>query len=292
MKLRRFFGSALVRSDGEATLVLDTYLLDKECIDGVAQTVASTELAGLAQRPYIKRFPGRETWRLPGARGYVLGYCTARGLAYLLRLITNVRRSAIDVKGDEEAWTTWGGTVISIGGPAASMHSRKILEEYGDLNIGKYQGRLPHGIHRKSDGAVITDCGGKCYGLIAKHTLTDCPEHRLIVCAGIGEWGTSGACWCLGTHWQELYKKHKARDFAVIVEVDHHSDHSARVVDFDRILALQSEPLPVTGAKGTVTAFPRSTSVTGDIMPASGSVTMPAPAQTPEDRAPRRRRKK
>lgn len=293
-KFRRFFGKAVLQSNGEARIVLDTYLLDRDGIDAAATRSGDEALAELARRPYLKPFCRGDLWRFPGAGGYVIGYCTARGLAYLLKLITGVRRSPIDVKSDEEAWSTWGGTVISIGGPAASMHSDKILGEYGGFYLGRYQGRDPHGVYRKSDGAVITDKGGKCYGLIAKYTPGDDPDHRLIVCAGVDEWGTSGACWYLSRHWQTLYRKCKNRDFVVVLEVDSESDSSARLVDFDRVLELQHEMEEAAETRKwtQVTILPRAINVTGDIMPASGSVVTPEPHVRRGDRAQRRRKGK
>lgn len=54
------------------------------------------------------------------------------------------------------------------------------------------------------------------------------PEQFLFVCAGLGEWGTSGASWFLATHWENLYKEFKNDDFALILEVDLGSDTSTK----------------------------------------------------------------
>jgi hypothetical protein len=56
------------------------------------------------------------------------------------------------------------------------------------------------------------------------------PEHFLFICAGIGEWGTSGAAYYLFHHWKELYKKHEQQDFCKVIEVDIGSDDSAREI--------------------------------------------------------------
>ena len=62
------------------------------------------------------------------------------------------------------------------------------------------------------------------------------PEHFLFVCAGLGEWGTSGASWFLATHWENLYREFKNDNFALILEVDIGSDTSTK-----RIAALRKE---------------------------------------------------
>ncbi len=53
-------------------------------------------------------------------------------------------------------------------------------------------------------------------------------EHYLFICAGLGEWGTSGATYFLFDRWNELNKRFKKRkNFCLIIEVDVGSDESA-----------------------------------------------------------------
>jgi hypothetical protein len=47
------------------------------------------------------------------------------------------------------------------------------------------------------------------------------------VCAGLGEYGTSGACWYLANRWEELQG---ANEFGIVVEVELGSDESARKI--------------------------------------------------------------
>lgn len=67
----------------------------------------------------------------------------------------------------------------------------------------------------------------KDYGIVLKS-----PNRRFIgkfffVCAGLGEWGTSGASWYLATKWRDLQSEF-GDAFGVVVEVGIGSDESAR----------------------------------------------------------------
>jgi GGDEF domain-containing protein len=56
------------------------------------------------------------------------------------------------------------------------------------------------------------------------------------MCAGIGEWGTSGAAWYLAKHWRDLAKRFGKGDFAVVLKVTDGADESATAV------AMASDP--------------------------------------------------
>ncbi len=55
-------------------------------------------------------------------------------------------------------------------------------------------------------------------------------QHYLFICAGLGEWGTSGSAYYLFHHWKKLYKKHKQRNFCKIIAVALDSDESAHEI--------------------------------------------------------------
>lgn len=56
-------------------------------------------------------------------------------------------------------------------------------------------------------------------------------DHKLFVCAGIGEYGTSGAAYSLFKNWRILYKRFGAKaNFVLIIKVNVNSDESARVI--------------------------------------------------------------
>jgi hypothetical protein len=45
------------------------------------------------------------------------------------------------------------------------------------------------------------------HGFILRITPPEFPTRSWIVCAGLGEWGTSGSSWFLANKWQELVEK-------------------------------------------------------------------------------------
>ena len=68
------------------------------------------------------------------------------------------------------------------------------------------------------------------YGIILKLKNPFCKEHFLFVCAGIGEYGTSGSSYYLYNRWKQIYKEYKEKEFCKIIEVKVGSDESAREV--------------------------------------------------------------
>lgn len=248
----KFFGMQLVDKKGEAKIVVDTYYLDNEGINSALTQALERQRGTLSETqeravqsiitgPYIKKLHGLVDWRLPGASGPILGYCTARGLEYLIAMVSRIRQTPIDIESDYESWGSWQRSIISIGGPAGNQHSLKILNENGGYFVGRYNGIGDHGIQRKTDHATIFDEPSKCYGLIAKFHHPQSNQYRLIVCAGINDSGTSASCWYLYENWQKLYKKYGKKDFTIIIQVDRESDESAIEVQFDEILAKQNQ---------------------------------------------------
>jgi len=69
----------------------------------------------------------------------------------------------------------------------------------------------------------------KDYGVILKIPNLRFPGYYFFACAGLGEWGTSGAAWYLSRHWLRLQPEFGG-PLAVVVEVEIGSDESARRV--------------------------------------------------------------
>jgi hypothetical protein len=64
------------------------------------------------------------------------------------------------------------------------------------------------------------------YALIVKIHPPKKPERTWLCCAGVGEWGTSGAAWYLAGKWKEIHKWAKSKPFAIITETKSNSDDS------------------------------------------------------------------
>ena len=70
------------------------------------------------------------------------------------------------------------------------------------------------------------------YGLImnmrpSEHTNND---RVWFVCAGFGEWGTSGSAYYLSRNWKNIAHKYGSKPFAIIVQVEFNKDDSAKEV--------------------------------------------------------------
>ena len=77
------------------------------------------------------------------------------------------------------------------------------------------------------------------FGAILRIRPPDFPQRSWIVCAGLGEWGTSGSAWYLANRWQVLLRRihplaywlgfPSISDFLAIVRVVPGQDQSARL---------------------------------------------------------------
>ncbi len=71
------------------------------------------------------------------------------------------------------------------------------------------------------------------YGIILKIHPVQFPERTWIACAGMGEFGTSGAAWFLARNWKELEHRAKgAKPFFALLAVEPGKDESAVLVNF------------------------------------------------------------
>lgn len=68
------------------------------------------------------------------------------------------------------------------------------------------------------------------YGFIIKIVPKIFPDRVWFACAGIGEWGTSGAAWYLAKNWGKIKRIFGNKSFGVIVKVRGEQDESAEMV--------------------------------------------------------------
>ena len=77
---------------------------------------------------------------------------------------------------------------------------------------------------------LATACDGvDCAFIIKTHPYSN-PERTWLCCAGVGEWGTSGAAWLLARKWKDIRKWAKNRPFAIITKTHINSDESTQLV--------------------------------------------------------------
>jgi len=217
-RLKKFFGASVVSN--HFAIVYGTLQDPRPRLD---------PLGNLLPR-FQKQFRDGRMIQISGPFENIVGDCEIRASGYLAQNIGKIRETTISILSDMRAYDDFNMTLIALGSPASNDISGFIMREpsnkffqFGQVNSQtfieatadqkRYFGfQLP----KRKDVAVIMRIRNVRF-----------PNHFLIVCAGLGEWGTSGASWYLASNWEQLYKEFKQDDFAIIVEVDLGSDSSA-----------------------------------------------------------------
>ena len=122
---------------------------------------------------------------------------------------------------------------ISVGGVAKLAETRDLLDDASNtfLEFSDNEGRCS--IKDKITGAYLATDGkekGFDYGLIIKIHPRNNRRRTWICCAGIGEWGTSGAGWYLSNKWAELQKIVKNKEFYVVTKTRIGADETTSVI--------------------------------------------------------------
>ena len=182
---------------------------------------------------FLKRFHDSRTVAVAGPTGRIVGDCEIRAISYLASSLGRFRRNALAVAADAEAFARLKRTFVALGSPSSNEITDLALREpantllrFGQDNEGTHIEHLP--TKRKLRGFLPPI--RRDYGIVLKIPNARFPGHHFFVCAGLGEWGTSGAAWYLATKWDQLPREPK---FGLIVEVEIDSDESARQVDLN-----------------------------------------------------------
>jgi hypothetical protein len=180
---------------------------------------------------YIKRFLNRRPDQPLVGEDNILGVNVVRVVTYVSAVFSQYRKvtNPIAVVTDEQIDNRWDGTFMCFGSSDSNIKTFDIErlpeQSFYTFDFG------PNGVRRFNiGGRSFSIIGSRDHGILIRIRNPRHPEHYLFVCAGIGEWGTSGSAYYLFDKWKQLYKKHKQRDFCEIIEVDLDSDESARSI--------------------------------------------------------------
>jgi hypothetical protein len=161
----------------------------------------------------------------------VLGVNVVRVVAYLSSAFSEYRKitNPIAIVTDEQIESKWDGTFICFGSSDSNVKTYDIEhlpeQDFYTFDFG------PNGFRRYNIAGRSYSAGqGRDYGVLLRIKNPRQPEHFLFVCAGLGEWGTSGTTYYLFDNWKEIYKEFTRDNFCMIIEVDVGSDESARKV--------------------------------------------------------------
>lgn len=218
-RLKKFFGNSVLT--GRFAIVYGTFQDLRPRFDP----------EGKPSLRFQKQFRDRGFIGVSGPTENIVGDCEIRASGYLSQKIGRERDQIIQILSDGKAYDDLNYTFISLGSPSSNDISGFIMRETANQFYNFYQDEFRTFIE------AVTD--NKRYFGFQPPTPKDCavlmrirndrfPEQFLFVCAGLGEWGTSGSSWFLATHWENLYKEFKNDDFALILEVDLGSDTSTK----------------------------------------------------------------
>jgi hypothetical protein len=165
---------------------------------------------------YIKHFLGRKPDLPIIGVNDVLGICVVRIVAYCASAFSEHRKEgrSITIVKDSDAISSWDGTYLAFGSSDSNIRTFEI-ETLKEQTFYKFDFG-PHGYRRITVGNHYFDSGPRQdFGIILKMLNPYSSGHLLFICAGLGEWGTSGAAHFLLGRWPDLYKRHKTSEFAV-----------------------------------------------------------------------------
>jgi hypothetical protein len=175
--------------------------------------------------PFVK--PGEESSGTGFSIQGPVSSCELRAAKYLSELIGREVYQSPLLSSDFEIRDKLNISFISFGRPSSNFKSRDALRNDGNKLIKFDNSTFTT---YRTNRPVIRHQQGFDYGLILKINPTQFPEKTWIICAGIGEWGTSGASWYLANKWKELFRFAKGEAFAIIVKVRNLQDESSEPV--------------------------------------------------------------
>lgn len=182
---------------------------------------------------YGKRYRDGRDIRLVGPWEGIVGGCEVRAAAYIVNELSGYRNMPIAVVDDETASQNLNRTFVALGSSSSNEITDLVLREQNNEFLEFCQeGRATTFIRDKKSGTKFEGFKGsvkKDYGMVVKLPNLRFPGQVFFVCAGLGEWGTSGASWYLATNWRELQLRF-GDVFGIVVEVELGVDESARRV--------------------------------------------------------------
>lgn len=179
--------------------------------------------------------PKPQTFRMD----HPVSECEVRASNYLARMLGKAKAADTRLVSDVVAVEGNDGSFIALGGPGSNFKTEDILVCDTNIFVAQTSAFFPDDpqITPSYRGTLAQD-----YGFILRIRSPFFPSESLIVCAGRGEWGTSGAAWFLANKWQELRRHGDAwkagkgflrqPDFFAVVKVTEGQDDSATLVNF------------------------------------------------------------
>lgn len=219
-KFRKFFGKDACQK-GNVFLVLDPH-------EHILPHTPAT------QERYRKQFYGRRRDVIfPGADP-VVGTGAIRVTNYASMEATRhlPLEQALKVKLDTDLLNSWDGTFICYGSSTSNIKTYDI-EHLQEMNLYSVVTTERHGLEYPAwrvNGHDYTVTRNDC-AVLMRIRNSRSEGNYLFVCAGLGEWGSSGAVRYLFRNWKTLNSRYKdGRNFCVVLDVASGSDESAKEI--------------------------------------------------------------
>jgi hypothetical protein len=180
---------------------------------------------------FLKVFHDGRKIGMPGPWGNVLGDAEIRAFSYLTSELSLYRDVPLEVLDDVTAFPNVARSFLSLGSPSSNELSDFSLRQSENKFLEFAQDSGGVFVRSRKNNEVLRAFeyrGGKDLGIVLKIPNARFRGHYFFVCAGLGEWGTSSAAWYLARNWRRLPWSRKG--FGVVVEVDPHSDTTAREI--------------------------------------------------------------
>ncbi len=188
--------------------------------------------------PYVKP-PRRDSSPLTQTYSieHPVSECEVRASTYIAALLGLPGKLRPLLVSDVDASSLLDSNFISFGGPGSNYKTADALAS--DANI--FIQMTPNGFSLSTGVDLPYTCAnGTDHGFILRITAPEFTTRSWIVCAGLGEWGTSGSAWFLANKWEELIERihpvayrsgvMRIPDFMAVIRVRVGQDQSARIV--------------------------------------------------------------
>jgi len=164
--------------------------------------------------------------------------CEVRGSSYLSSLLSSSSGRLPILLSDTDASALVDSNFLCLGWVGSNYKTADIVSSPRNIFLKKVidkfvwisGGELPYKCSNEAD-----------YGIILRIASPEFPDKAWIVCAGLGEWGTSGAAWFLSNKWQDILKRKETvfyrinpfrfPDFLAIIRVVPEQDESSSLVE-------------------------------------------------------------
>lgn len=157
--------------------------------------------------------------------------CEVRAANYVSNAIGQTVRETPSIRSATETQPHLNLNFVSFGGPKSNPKTADAQNNPAN-QLGSFDQEKGAFVERSGKPLVVPESGFD-YAMILKVQPSQFPERIWIACAGLGEWGTSGAAWFLANKWQELSRAAGSKPFVAIIKVNPGQGESALMIQIN-----------------------------------------------------------